>query len=204
MKKFLYPAIQIRYLCREYKRAKKYFFNNFDEELYNEIAKIENENHDIKKSNLLLHDENEKQIVSIQELERENKRLKQNIIDNEKNKTELIALREFMFSLDKQREHEINKNIDYNKLNSLKTIFIGGHDNLHVKLKELLPTWVYISPSNLKFDEKVLINADKIYYYADFNSHGMYYKVMSIVNKNELKLQYIEGNTNIDLILKQL
>lgn len=203
LKKYLYPAIQIRYLCKEYKKAKKYFFQNFDEELFDEISKKENENNEIKKDNLLFQGENEKLKAQIDEFKRENKRLNLQLVEKDSEKTELVALRELMFSLDCKGTFEIDDTIDYDKLNNTQGVLVGGHSSLHLKLKEILKEWIFISLENMNFDERLLLNSDKIYIYTDHLNHGMYYKVMNTVNKNNLKVQYIEGNTNVDLILKQ-
>lgn len=204
LKMFLYPAIQIRYLCKEYKRSKRYFFDHFNESLYSEISEFEKENKELKKFNFLLQDEVKELKLQLEKNKIENKRLNQKLIEAESNKTELVALREFIFNLDKKQELEVSDKIDYDKINSIKGVIVGGHNSLHVKLKEVLTEWTFISLENIGFDEKLLLNADKIYIYTDYLNHGMYNKVMSSVNKNELKIQYIEGNTNVNLVLKQI
>lgn len=47
--KFIIPAIDIRYLAREYKKAKQFFFNNFDEELKESIEEKDLKLDSIKK-----------------------------------------------------------------------------------------------------------------------------------------------------------
>ena len=58
--RFIIPAIDLRYWAREYKKAKHFFFNNFDEELKEVMKEKEIEINELKKDNLLLQDENEK------------------------------------------------------------------------------------------------------------------------------------------------
>lgn len=204
LKKFLYPAIQIRYLCREYKKAKEFFFKNFNEELYEEISQVECENRETKKSNLLLQDENEKLKLEIEELKRENKRLKQELEEGENTKEELNKLREFIFNLEDLEDYKEDEEIDYNKLKKLNAVIIGGHQQWQSKMKEYLPTCKFISPEALNFDVSILSNVDKVFIYTNYLNHGMYYKVINEVRQKGLNIKYLKANTNEKIILNQI
>ncbi|MCD3301280.1 hypothetical protein, partial [Clostridium botulinum] len=177
--KYIYPAIQIRYLCKEYKKAKKYFFENFDEQLYDEISKTENENRELKKSNLLLQDENEKLKQEIELLKSKNNKLQDENNKFSTSKSELFALRNFVFEQsvkDDNNAIESNtNNIDISALNSIKGVVIGGRNNLQQKLKEMLSNWNFISVDTLNFDVDILKNADYIFLNVNVLSHAMYY-----------------------------
>lgn len=203
LQKFLYPAIQMLYLCKEYMKAKKYFFNNFDEELYEEISKVENENRDLKKRDLLLQDENEGLKRELEQLQKENKRLKQDLKESQQNKTELISLREFLFDLDKEIDYVDNKK-DYSKLNEIKGVIVGGTPNWQQRMKERLDNWNFINVDNINFDDNIIKNSDTVVFYINYLSHALYYRVIDIANKNNIKVMYINNNQNIDIVLNQL
>lgn len=200
--KFLYPAIQMRYLCKEYKKAKSYFFENFEEGLYEELAVLENENREVKKSNLLVQDENERLKLRVAELERENKRLKQEIDEREDNKSEITALREFIFNLEEEIPVQEN-NTNYEALNEYRGAIVGGHDSWRLKLKEILKDWTFIGVEAINFDEDIIRNSDYVFINVGYLSHAMYYKVMSIVNRCDKKVFFV-NNYNVELVLGEM
>ncbi|CAG7839892.1 hypothetical protein CLOHAE12215_01308 [Clostridium haemolyticum] len=205
--KYIYPAIQIRYLCKEYKKAKKYFFENFDEQLYDEISKVENENRELKKSNLILQDENEKLKQEIELLKSKNRKLQDENTKLNTSKSELFALRNFVFEQSVQdnkntTESNIN-NIDIYKLNEVKGVIIGGRNTLQQKLKSILTNWDLISVDTLNFDVDILKNADYIFLNVNVLSHAMYYKVTEITNKINKDIYFL-NNDNMDICLNEI
>ncbi|CAM2972471.1 DUF2325 domain-containing protein [Hathewaya histolytica] len=201
--KYIYPAIQIRYLCKQYKKSKEFFFKNFNEELYEEINKKDIENKEVKKSNLLLQDENERFKLRIEELERENKKLKNELKNREDYKSEIVPLREFIFNMD-NREGYKEEDINYNKIEGLNAIIIGGHQQWQTKMKEYLKNSNFISVENLNFDTDILLTADIVFIYTNYLNHAMYYKVIDIARENNLKVVYLKSNTNPKIVLKQI
>nr|WP_307897955.1 hypothetical protein [Clostridium botulinum] len=205
--KYIYPAIQIRYLCKEYKKAKKYFFENFDEQLYDEISKVENENRELKKSNLILQDENEKLKQEIELLKSKNRKLQDENTKLNTSKSELFALRNFVFEQSVQdnkntTESNIN-NIDISKLNEVKGVIIGGRNTLQQKLKNILTNWDLISVDTLNFNVDILKNADYIFLNVNVLSHAMYYKVTEITNKINKDIYFL-NNDNMDICLNEI
>ncbi|MEZ7096620.1 hypothetical protein ACBS10_17670, partial [Clostridioides difficile] len=77
--RFIIPAIDLRYWAREYKKAKHFFFNNFDEELKEVMKEKEIEINELKKDNLLLQDENEKLKLELELLQKDKNRLESEI-----------------------------------------------------------------------------------------------------------------------------
>lgn len=199
--KYIYPAIQIEYIAREYKKSKEYFFENFNEELYEEIRKADLEAKESKKSNLLLQDENERLKEEIKKLERENRRLNQQLENEKLNKNELIGLREYMFSQEIEQNEEKNMPIDYDKLNEYKCTVFGGHSSWQLRLKEKINQWNYVSVDTLNFDTNLVGNVDYIIVNVNYMSHGMYYKI--IENIKEQKIIYVNNN-NIDICLHDI
>ncbi|EKS4344994.1 hypothetical protein QB607_002997 [Clostridium botulinum] len=201
--KYIYPAIQIRYLCKEYKKAKKYFFENFDEELFEEINKKDIENKEIKKTNILLQDENQRLKLELEKLEKENKQLKQELHERENYKSEVVSLREFIFNLDDVEDFQ-KEQIDYDKLKSLNAAIIGGHAQWQNKMKEYLSNCKFISPDMLNFDTSILNNVDVVFIYTNYLNHAMYYKVIDIIREKKLRLEYLKSNINMEIVLKQI
>lgn len=204
--KFVYPAIQIRYLAKEYIKAKEYFFENFDEELYNEISKVENENRELKKSNLLLKDENEKLRQEIELLNSKNNKLQNENTKLSTSKSELFALRNFVFEQSIQDNNTIESNtsnIDIGKLNEVKGVVIGGRNSLQQKLKDVLTNWTFISVDTLNFDVDILKNANYIFLNVNVLSHAMYYKVTEITNKIDKNIDFL-NNDNVDIYLSEI
>ncbi|WP_125154411.1 hypothetical protein [Clostridium rectalis] len=201
--RYIYPAIELRYLYREYRNAKKYFFENFDEELYNEISNKEIENKEIKKNNIILQDENEKLKLELEKLEKENKKLKLEINKREDYKSEIIPLREFIFNLDDIEDYKTEM-LDYNKLKSLNAIIVGGHPKWQNKMKEYLPNCKFISIDMLQFDTKIINSVDVVFIYTNYLNHAMYYKIINIIREKGLRLEYLKSNINIEIILNQI
>ncbi|WP_207705527.1 hypothetical protein [Hathewaya massiliensis] len=201
--KYIYPAIQIRYLCKEYKKSKEFFFKNFSEELYEEINKKDIENKEIKKSNLLLQDENERLKLRLEELERENKKLNAELKNREDYKSEIVPLREFIFNMDSVEDYK-EEDINYKKIEDLKAVIIGGHQQWQNKMKEYLKSSSFISVENLNFDTDVLLGADIVFIYTNYLSHAMYYKVIDIVREHNLKVVYLKSNINPEIVLSQI
>ena len=208
--KFIYPAIEIRYLCKEYNKAKQFFFQNFNEQLYEELHKKEElfnniklEKEKINKESIILKDENNKLKNKIKELEKENKKLSQKLNEKEDYKKEVSSLREFIFNLDNQEEY-IEKDIDTNKLKNVKAVVIGGHEKWQQRMKELLPNFTFIHPDALNFDINILNNADIVFIYTNYLNHAMYYKVINEIRKNDIRLEYLSANTNENIVLKRM
>lgn len=201
--KYIYPAIQIRYLCKEYKKARQYFFENFNEELLEEIDKKDIENKEIKKTNILLQDENERLKLELEKLEKENKQLKQELNERENYKSEVVPLREFIFNLDIMEDYK-EQQIDYSKLEALNAVIIGGHPQWQNKMKEYLPNCKFISHDMLNFDINILNNVDIIFIYTNYLNHGIYYKIIDIIREKGLRLEYLKSNINIDIVLKEI
>ncbi|MEG1482919.1 MAG: hypothetical protein RSA57_03875 [Cetobacterium sp.] len=201
LEKFVYAASQIRYLCKEYKKAKEFFFKNHQERLYNDIAALTAEIETITTLNTKLINDN-----SI--LDGENKRLsiynKRLVADLEKaniyNK-ELISLRDHIFTATNEDDYIIDETIDVSLINNVDGIIIGGSPSWQLKMKKELHKWIFISVDSLNFD-KNLLNKDYVFVNTSYLSHAMYYKVIENLGPNT-HLSYINKN-NIDICLSNI
>ncbi|WP_039230486.1 hypothetical protein [Clostridium haemolyticum] len=160
----------------------------------------------MKKSNLILQDENEKLKQEIELLKSKNRKLQDENTKLNTSKSELFALRNFVFEQSVQdnkntTESNIN-NIDISKLNEVKGVIIGGRNTLQQKLKNILTNWDLISVDTLNFDVDILKNADYIFLNVNVLSHAMYYKVTQITNKIDKDIYFLNNN-NIDICLSE-
>ncbi|HBH3701007.1 TPA: hypothetical protein KSK42_003248 [Clostridioides difficile] len=199
--RFMIPAIDLRYWAREYKKAKQFFFNNFDEELKESLEKKDIELNSLKKENLLLQDENEKLKLEVELLKKEEIRLQNEIREQYTSKKELIQLRNFMF--DHQQEQEEKVLIDESiNLKNIKAIIFGGHPNWILKMKEKLDNFEFISADTINFNVNILDSYEYVFINSSFIRHAMYYKIIKNLNENN-KLRYI-NSINVDRAIKDI
>lgn len=202
--KYVIDMLHIRYFAKAYKEVKKHYFKNNKETMFVELESVESELRKVKKEKILLQDEKEKLLSKLNNKDREIARLKAKLAESESSKKELIKLREFMFSLDKQEEYKEDTNLDISKLKNIKGVIIGGHQNWQNKLKEYLPSFKFISPEMLNFDTSILNNADIVFFYTNYLNHGIYYKVINEIRNKDIKLEYLKSNVNGNIVLQQI
>ena len=138
----------------------------------------------------------------IRQLQTENKKLKKQIMELQKNENELIALREMMFSLE-QKEHELDEEMDVNTINTENIIIVGGHVNWQNQIKDKLPSIRLIDTEALNFNPDTLSHVKLIVFNTAYMNHGMYYKMINYARNNNIKIGYIT-NQNIDLSIRQI
>lgn len=201
--KFIYDKVRIKYFCKAYKAAKEYHFKNNQESMYLELQLYEDKLKKINIENTLLAEKCDSLELKIQQLEKENARLNDELNKNAENKNELIALRDFMFKQDhKLSEDLLYEEVDINRINQIKGLILGGSDKIQQKLKEKLSNFKFISVEALNFDKRLLNDVDIIFIYTSYLNHGIYYKLMSL--KKEQKIVYLSPSINLNLILNQI
>lgn len=199
--RFIIPAIDLRYWAREYKKAKQFFFNNFDEELKEVMKEKENEIKELKKENLLLQDENKNLKLELELLQKDKFRLENEIKEQLTSKEELVQLRNFMFS--KQQEQSENVSTDESiDLKNKKAIVFGGHPNWILKMKDKLINFEFISAETINFDVNKLNSYEYVFINTNFIGHAMYYKIIENINRDN-KLRYI-NNVNVDRAIEDI
>lgn len=212
--KFLGPALQIRYLLKAYKEAKRYCFSNLNEDLKeliekkeSELSRVKKENNDLKQENARLKKQLDEEIKKLVEentrLEKKNNHLLESIKNQPDVEDELHQLRNLMFNLSTSEDAASNNNeVDIDKLNNLNAICFGGTNNWINTMKEVLPNWTFIAAGVENFDVALLKGKNYIFINTKVNSHGMYYKVIENKDKNS-KIRYI-NTTNRDRILREI
>ncbi|HDX7085969.1 TPA: hypothetical protein RQA65_003479 [Clostridioides difficile] len=199
--RFIIPAIDLRYLLVEYKKAKQFFFNNFDEELKESIEEKDIELITLKKENSLLREENKNLKLELELLQKDKLRLENEIKAQITSKEELVQLRNFMFS--KQQEYIENIPTDESiDLKNIKAIIFGGHPNWILKMKDKLINFEFISAETINFDVNILNSYEYVFINTNFIGHAMYYKIIENLNE-ENKLRYI-NNINVDRVIEDI
>lgn len=195
--------IYIKYLIKAYKQVKEHYFLNNKETMFVELEKIQQE---LKTTQALLKNKDttiKEQQEYIKKLERENARLQNEIEEYSQHKTELATLREFLFNMDKQEQYSTTLP-DYSKLNNIKGVIIGGHENWQRRMKELLPSFKFIHPDTLNFDVSIFDNVSIVFFYTNYLNHAIYYKAINEARKRDINIAYIAANTNENIVLNQI
>ena len=208
---FMYPAVHIRHLLKAYKRAKKYHFDNLDEDTLERLEKVSSELREVHQKNIQLQDENtklkqrlENEISALKEenriLENKNYQLEKQISEYPNITEELSQLRNLMFELNEDIIEE-KVDIDIDEINNLDVICFGGNENWTSSMKEILPNWKFIS-AGVNFDTTLLKDKEYIFINTVANSHKMYYKIIENKDTNT-KLRYI-NSLNKDRVLYEI
>ena len=211
---YMFP---IKILSNEYIKLKKRYFENHKENLLLEMKEMNkriqdliNENEKLNKelnqaNNQILYLKNEykkgleKEIFTLNKanriLETENQELT-------KEKKELIALREYLFSKDNNKYNQDDLELE---IPCIRAIIFGGYENWQNRLKGELPeTFRFESGLNERFDERILDNAEIVFLNVEScMNHGVYYKIMNYVRKRNITVAYIKS-TNVEIVRKEI
>lgn len=88
-----------------------------------------------------------------------------------------------------------------------KGLIFGGSDKWQNLIKKYLPNFKFIGADECNFDSSIMDKVDVIFINAKCASHALYYKVISIARKRNIKVEYINKfnkyNT-LELVSKNL
>lgn len=171
--------------------------------------KIIEENSSLKEENNLLKHQILDKNKEIEELKRRlnDSNAKINALQNEKskienNKEELIALRELFFSLENTEPDVVPiKNVDLN-IDDFNIAFVGGSDNLQLKVKELFPSFTMVSSEEQTRDLSFLKNMNYVFLHTHM-PHALYYKVIDILRINNINFSFL-NEVNVDILSKKI
>lgn len=203
--KFIIFGLYLKYTIKSYKSIKDYYFENNKETLYYElqnydkkINELENENKALRAKMSYLESENQRLKKEYKEsiekenilLKRENEKFRNIINELEKDKKELLVLRESLFNRDNEEKiEEVTEKID---IPNIDAIVVGGHSNWHEKLKEVLPSsFKYIEGDDEAFDINILNNVTHVFIYNKYMSHGFYYKLINKLRNTNINFYFI-------------
>ena len=212
--KILLPGVIIKGILKAYKQTKEHYFKNNKETMYLHVKNQEDIISSLQIENRVLNDklkkiENEigvmrknaeiKHLDRIRELESTVVKLSDKLDEEKEKDMELAALREFLFSLDREVVPEVWKEIP--DFSGIKGVVVGGHERWQKKMKTLLQNFVFVSSAG--FDTRVLDGADIVFFYTQHLGHKLYYKMIAEVRKRNLPVGYL-GSINEELALQEM
>lgn len=99
-----------------------------------------------------------------------------------------------------QSNVHIQEHID---VRDLKIAFVGGHDNLHSKLRKEFPKALYLHPDKLKFSDDAFTNIEYCLYFTEYCNHTLFYKVSNEVKRRGIKSGFC-NHQNVDMVIKEI
>lgn len=201
MLKDMYPIVQLKYLAREYNKAREYFLDNHDEELEDEVKKLQSANIELQRDVVSQKATVDSLLVEISKLNQEIKHLKSLEFD-EDSRTELNRLREYVYNLSAENEYR-DFETNESTIIDAKGIIIGGHVNWQNKLSEKLPNFRFISADQLNVDPDLISNCEIVLFNTTYLNHSMYYKFIGALRRHGIAFDYVDS-TNIYIALQQV
>ena len=212
-------------LMEEYKKAKEFYNQNNQENVFQDFeitmqeykeTKIRYQN--LEKENISLQSKcaelaslinitaKEKENIyasTIREQEKEITKLKQLLlIENEKN-IELNTLREFVFSYKPDDFFAVPKDSNIKIIREKKIVVIGGSDNWQKKIKGTYPEFKVISGFSVTFDLNILRSADFVFLNVIDMSHAAYLRIIEFIRKHNIRYWYV-NSTSMEKFHKEI
>lgn len=140
-------------------------------------------------------------------LRREQEEQKKLTAEYASQKKELAALREYVYQLTEQEDvprDDVSLEEMKERLSEKHIVIIGGHSNWSKKLKQEFPAWTFLNPkASGSVDKKLVLNADKVYFFTDAIAHTTYYRFVNIIRESKVDFGYIHS-TNIERNVRQI
>lgn len=212
--KFINYMIHVRVsqaMCQSYKKYEKYIltvqeeFDHFYLEQEESKKRVSDLTQTIRQKDDKIKSLQDQIIQLNKQLESEitkNRKLNMYIDENKYNHQELCALREFVFSIETEKECEPEEKEIY-CIEEMKGIIIGGHPSFHGKLKHYVPNFKYISVEQLNFDTSIITPESCLFFITGYLSHAMYYKCIDVARECGAKVAFI-NQTNVELAMKEI
>lgn len=222
---FVMFGLSLLEFIREYKKTRKYYFEQNTPFLYAEIAtlkkqlqayEIEARRMNAKltaKTNLLAQKEEEintlllKQNSVLHALSKENELLRAKLAQAEVYHQKIKATKtmnsDAIINITASNKHyDIDTSIK--TLSTIHALVIGGAENWQTKLKNKLPHFVYLFGDTSSFDDALIIHADIIFANVRCKfSHDCFYKLSKLIRYYDKHLVFL-SNTNIALTIRQM
>lgn len=204
--KFLAAGHIIKALLKAYKQLKEQYFKTNKENLYLEIDTCQQEAKEarleVKKQEWVITQKSQeianlqKQVkleyyraVSEMRKDIKNKEIEISLLRRElaQGQSEIDELKKIAFS--RGEPEVIIKPVD---LREFKGIIIGGHENWHNRIKQILPdSWRFIHPDD-NIDTQAIFWADIIFFYVNYLSHAVFTKIYPEAKKNNIPIGYLK------------
>lgn len=137
---------------------------------------------------------------TIQTLKKEVERQQQELDKRSEQDKEIQALREYVFSLQADESAEEDNEESLEELTKgKKVVIIGGNLNWQKKVKEAYPTFSFISGDSKNANLSPLNKKNTLVFFnTSSNSHGLYYRVVKEMAKNENPLFYLNESGSLE------
>lgn len=182
-------------LAYEYKEKEDWLLKE-EKELEKRVKYFENQIEN-------LDEINQRQRIEYEKLQ---KTLEEKEARYEKERSELISLRNFVYQSSKKGEDEREQEADFEHIVEVwkeqPVILIGGHNNWQNKIRQLFPKWKYISANQSTFPEQILNDRKYIICCTEVLAHSVYYKVL--VNKQKKQLLIYTRGINVEKFLLEI
>lgn len=196
--KFLINNLYLKLMMNEYKSVKKHYYDSEKRTIKGIGKELDKSKEKYELEIKIAEEEYEMLSKEYKKLHRENKALHKTLEEVDQNQEEVVELRQFIFNLDKEEEY-VDQIID-NKIENVKAVVVGGTPKWQSKMKERFNEWDYLGVDNLNFDENIIKNTEVVIIYVNYLSHALYYKVINLVKKHDIKVKFIKYNQNIDIV----
>lgn len=136
---------------------------------------------------------------------RENEELLAQIKNCADERTELIALRNYVHSLTEEfTEQKCSLEEMSQYVSEKNVVIVGGNQNWIKKLKNVCPKWQFISPNaTVGLSDSVFIGADMVYFFTDSLSHRNYFRYINLMREKKLRFGYMHG-VNLEMNISQV
>lgn len=204
--KFLAAGHIIKALLKAYKQLKEQYFKTNKENLYLEIDTYQQEAKEarleLKKQEWVINQKNQeianlqKQVKAeygravsefrdqIKEKEIEISNLRQELA---RSQAEVEELKKIAFS--QEEPGEVTEPVD---LSEFKGVIVGGHENWHNRMKEILPdSWRFVHPDD-NINTQIIVGADIVFFYVNYLSHAVFKKIFFEAKKNNIPVGYLK------------
>jgi hypothetical protein len=120
----------------------------------------------------------------LKEKEIENSILRQELARSQSGVEELKKI-----AFSQEEPGEVTEPVD---LSEFKGVIVGGHENWHNRMKEILPdSWRFVHPDD-NINTQIIVGADIVFFYVNYLSHAVFKKIFFEAKKNNIPVGYLK------------
>lgn len=193
IKEYAYYHTHILLLCKAYKEVKDAYFRHNKETEYTELSIVNEKYREIKTKTDAMRNNAEKLMEWVNDLQRENHRLEQEIAQNKLNEQELYGLRNLMFTLENGGDEPAEPDVmpDWR---SHSILVVGGLESWQKRIQEAIGCKC-VNTDSMNFDLQLVDNAEILAFNIRHISHAIYERAINRATKQ--KIVYL-NNDNIN------
>lgn len=220
---FVMFGLNLLDFVREYKKAKKYYFEHNAAYLHAEVANLKNQLSDneleIRRLKAALAAKNK--LLAAKEEEINNLAVKQEFVLNSMAKEQKLVKPSTQPQNGRSGKVSSIRSLPAGNLTAIsdqlpdseaavkllapvQALVIGGTDSWQTKLKAKLPHFTYLAGDDAGFDDALILHADIVFANVRCKfSHGCFYKLIKLVRQQGKQLVFL-SKTNIPLTIRQM